>query len=93
MYSLDKCASRSAKNPVTFLDISALVMVFKISNSAANKDSVITTLSRERFFSIGKPRIKLSDEGIGTNEIMLKPREVTTAINSNPSKSNIEMKN
>ena len=93
MYLLDKCASRSAKNPVTFLVISALVIVFIISNSAAKTESAITVLSRDSLLVIGKLKMKLSDEGIGTKVMILKPKEVTTAIRSKPIKSKNEIKN
>jgi hypothetical protein len=68
-------------------------MVFKINKSAANNDNAITALSVEKFFIIGVLRMKVSDEGIGTNETILKPIEVTAATKSNPIKSNIERKN
>jgi len=64
-----------------------------ISKKAAKSDRAITTLSRDRFSSIGKFKMKFSEDGIGTNETILKPREVTTAINSNPIKSKLEIKN
>jgi hypothetical protein len=93
MYLLDKCASRSAKNPVTFLVISALVKVFIISNSAAKTESAITVLSRESLLNIGKLKMKISDEGTGTKVMILNPKEVTTAIRSKPIKSKNEIKN
>jgi hypothetical protein len=78
---------------VTFLVINAFVKVLRISKKAANNARTITTLSSGNERSTGKPRMKLREEGIGTSEIMFKPKEVTTAMSSNPARSNIEIKN
>lgn len=93
MYWLDKCASRRAKKPVTFLVINAVVIVLRINKKAAKMERVITISSNFRARSPGKVRIKLSEFGIGTSEMILSPSEVTAAIRSKPKRSKIEMRN
>ena len=90
---LDKCASLRAKKPVTFLVISDVVIVLRMSKSAAKSASVITISSNDSPRRMGKFRINFSELGMGTSEIILRPSEVTAAIRSKPKRSKIEIKN